>query len=187
MLAVEPAEQMRAVLAARLPAAQVVAGTAEATGLPAGCADAVVAGAAFHWFDRDRAFPEILRLLRAPGVLGLLGNGFDRSVPWVGAFGELVGPSRLGRPGHWPTPEELRAHFEAVDDCEFAHAQPTDRQRLLDLARSRSSVAALPVEERRELLERISALWDHEPELRGRESAVLPWMCRVRRCRGARS
>lgn len=42
-------------------------GTAEATGLPDGCADLVVAAQAFHWFDADRAGPEARRILRPGG------------------------------------------------------------------------------------------------------------------------
>ncbi|HTZ30079.1 MAG TPA: class I SAM-dependent methyltransferase, partial [Streptosporangiaceae bacterium] len=42
----------------------VAAATAEDTGLPDGCADVVTASQAMHWFDPDRALPEIARLLR---------------------------------------------------------------------------------------------------------------------------
>ena len=40
----------------------------EATGLPDGCADLVTGGQAFHWFDLDRALPEIDRILGPAGV-----------------------------------------------------------------------------------------------------------------------
>ncbi len=63
VIAVEPLAEMRTVLEDRVPQADVRAGTAERTGLPDASVDAVVAGAAFHWFDRSRAFPEIARIL----------------------------------------------------------------------------------------------------------------------------
>jgi ubiquinone/menaquinone biosynthesis C-methylase UbiE len=44
----------------------IAAATAEETGLPDGCADVVTASQAMHWFDPDRALPEIARLVR-PG------------------------------------------------------------------------------------------------------------------------
>jgi SAM-dependent methyltransferase len=47
----------------------VLAAGAEETGLPDGCADVVTASQAMHWFDPDRALPEIARLLRPGGVL----------------------------------------------------------------------------------------------------------------------
>jgi SAM-dependent methyltransferase len=185
--AVEPLAEMRTILAASLPDARILDATAEDTGLPDSTADAVVAGAAFHWFDLDRVWPEIARILRAPGVLGLLGNRFDRSVHWVGSLGAALGQSRLGRPGHWPTEDDLRGRFDDVQERELDHSEPVDRARLLDLAQSYSSVAASEEAQRSALLREVSALWDTEPELRGRDTAALPWRTRVRRCRGLRS
>jgi len=182
--AVEPLAEMRAILAGRLPEVRVVDGTAEETGLPDACADAVVAGAAFHWFDHARALSEIARILRLPGVVGLLGNGFDTSVGWVVRLREILGGSRLGRAGHWPSEEELRQHFDSVEEREFAHEQTVDRHLLRDLALSRSSVAMLEAGEREALLERVAALWVQEPELQGRDRVRLGYLTRVRRCCG---
>lgn len=183
--AVEPLAEMRAQLATRLGGVRIVTATAEETTLPDYSFDAVVAGAAFHWFDRARVFDEISRLLRAPGVLGLLGNGFDDDgTRWAARLREIIGSSRLGRRGHWPDPEELRAHFTSVDDGEFRHTEIVDRSRLRDLSLSRSSVAMLSESEREPILALLDALWDTEPELRGRDSAPLGYVTRVRRCRG---
>jgi SAM-dependent methyltransferase len=184
--AVEPLIEMRTILPARVPVARVVDGTAEQTGLADACADAVVAGAAFHWFDRVRAFPEISRILRSPGVMGLLGNSFDTSVQWVAHLREILGGSRLGRPGHWPSDEELLQYFGSVEEREFPHEQTVDRDLLRDLALSRSSVALLERPERSVLLERVTALWVDEPELQGRDRARLGYLTRVRRCSGLR-
>lgn len=181
--AVEPLEEMRAILAEQVPDARIVAATAESTGLPAGSADAVVAGAAFHWFDRTRTFPEIVRILRPPGTLGLLGNGFDTALGWVGRLREIIGESRLSRPGHWPEADELRDWFAEVDDQEFTLDHWVDRERLLDLAVSRSGIATLAPDERAALLDRVSALWDEDPDLRGRSSVNLRYITRVRRAR----
>src|SRR5436309_15901895 len=49
---VEPDPQMAALSGA-------VIGSAEKIPLPDGAVDAVVAGQAYHWFDRERAHPEI--------------------------------------------------------------------------------------------------------------------------------
>src|SRR4051794_35122333 len=54
---VEPNADMRAAadgLLAQYPAFRSVDGSAEATTLPAGSADLVIAGQAFHWFDAAR-------------------------------------------------------------------------------------------------------------------------------------
>ncbi len=184
--AVEPLSEMRAILQDRVREARVLNGTAEETGLPDACADAVVAGAAFHWFDRARAFPEISRILRAPGVVGLLGNGFDTSVQWVAHLREILGGSRLGRPGHWPSDEELLQYFDSVQERDFPHEQTVDRDLLRDLALSRSSIATLETVQQEELLNRVAELWVNEPELRGRHQARLGYLTRVRRCSGLR-
>ena len=42
-------------------------GTAEATMLPDRGADFIIAGQAFHWFDREKCQPEFLRILKPGG------------------------------------------------------------------------------------------------------------------------
>ncbi len=71
LVAVEPAANMRAVMEERLPAVRVLEGTAESIPLDAGSVDAIIVGNAFHHFDRERAFAEIVRVLRPGSVLAL--------------------------------------------------------------------------------------------------------------------
>jgi SAM-dependent methyltransferase len=71
LVAVEPAANMRAVLAERLPAGRVLGGTAESIPLGDDSVDAVVVGSAFHRFDRERAFAGIACVLRPGRVLAL--------------------------------------------------------------------------------------------------------------------
>ena len=184
--AVEPLVRMRAILQDRLPAARVLEGTAEQLPLADASVDAVVVGAAFHWFDQSAALAEVARVLRPPGVLGLLGNSFDTSVPWVASLREILGPPAIQRPGHWPAVAVLAELFEEVSDEQFAHNQHVERSTLRDLASSRSSLAIMGTQERELVLERIDALWRESEELSGRRSTVLPWLARVRRCRRLR-
>jgi SAM-dependent methyltransferase len=186
VVAVEPLTQMREILAENLPGARVLQGTAEEIPLERASVDAVVAGAAFHWFEHGRALEEIRRVLREPGILGLFGNRFDRSRRWVAHLGELLGEPELGRPGHWPSPQQLEEYFATCERREFTHVQSVDRGRLEDFARSRSSVAIMPGLERNRLLQSIDGLWDEEPELVGRGSAELVWITHVGACRGVR-
>ena len=186
--AVEPLAEMRAILSARLPEVPVVAASAEDTGLPTGSADAVIAGAAFHWFHRARAFPEIVRILRPGGLLGLLGSRLDRSVPVAARVSEALDEGRrLGRAGHWPDADELSQWFRDVDpERRFPFGHPVDRGRLLDLAVSRSQLAIRNPDERRQELQRLGAFWDADPDLADRELVALPYMAVVVRARSVR-
>jgi SAM-dependent methyltransferase len=184
--AVEPLAQMRAVLEQAAPGARALAGTAEQLPLADSSVDAVVVGAAFHWFDQRLALDEIERVLRTPGVLGLLGNAFDVSTAWVASLRGILGPPALDRPGHWPSTQTLGERFEEVGDREFGHSQTVDRARLRDLVLSRSAVAGADEQDRALVFSEVDALWAREDELLGRTEAQVPWIARVRRCRGLR-
>jgi SAM-dependent methyltransferase len=186
VIAVEPLAEMRAILTSSLPAAHALAGSAERLPLADDSVDAVTVGAAFHWFDQRVALAEIARVLRPPGVLGLLGNGFDTSLTWVARVREILGPPAIEKPGHWPSGEDLGEIFADIEDREFPHHQPIDRASLRDLASSRSSLAIMSDAEREGVLASLDLLWEQEPELVGHDEAQLPWWARVRRCRRLR-
>jgi ubiquinone/menaquinone biosynthesis C-methylase UbiE len=186
VIAVEPLAEMRAILTETLPAARSLAGSAEQVPLPDKSVDAVTVGSAFHWFDESAALAEIARVLRPPGVLGLLGNAFDTSPTWVARVREILGPPAIQRPGHWPSVEDLGERFTEIEDHEFPQEQRIDRAGLRDLASSRSSLALMAEDEREGVLAGLDRLWEQEPELIGRTDVLLPWLTRVRRCRGLR-
>jgi SAM-dependent methyltransferase len=90
LVAVEPDPQMRAVLAAELPEVEVLDGSAERLPLPDASVDAIFAGQAFHWFARPATDRELARVLRPGGVVGLIWNMPDRSVPWLPELAQAV-------------------------------------------------------------------------------------------------
>jgi SAM-dependent methyltransferase len=185
VIAVEPLAEMRALLEAGVPGAEVLAGKAEQLPLGDASVDAVVAGAAFHWFDQEPALAEIGRVLRPGGTLALLGNSFDTAVPWQGELRQILGPATLGRPGHWPEPDHLTKLFTAVDEETFPHSGPMDLPKLRDYASSRSGFAVLAPEVRAERLGEIDSLWERTPELSS--GGEMRWLSRVLRCRGLRA
>jgi SAM-dependent methyltransferase len=83
VIAVEPDDRMRAVLAARSPGVRAVAGRGEAIPLPDASVDALFISSAWHWLDHDLAVPEIARVLRDGGRLGVLWTSRDRHTDWV--------------------------------------------------------------------------------------------------------
>jgi SAM-dependent methyltransferase len=94
VLGVEPNADMRAAaetLLASYPTFESVAGSAEETTLPDRSVDLVVAGQAFHWFDRPKARAEFRRVLRPGGFVVLLWNTrrLDTS-PFLRAYEALL-------------------------------------------------------------------------------------------------
>jgi SAM-dependent methyltransferase len=83
VVAIEPDERMRAVLAERSPEVRVLAGWGEQMPLPDGCADGVFVSTAWHWLDPVLAVPEIARVLRPGGRLGVIWTSRDRREDWV--------------------------------------------------------------------------------------------------------
>ncbi len=125
--AVEPDPGMLAELRARTPAADARQGSAEEVPAPDGTFDAVLVGQAFHWFDTDRAMPEIARVLRPGGVLAAIWNADDDTEPWVAGYHEAASRDRpvpgVPRGGDRP---EFPPHpaFAPGDRAEFRHEHP---------------------------------------------------------------
>ncbi len=91
---VEPNAEMRGAgdrLLTKYPSFVSVNATAEATTLPDSSIDLVVAGQAFHWFQRDAAKAEFTRILKPGGWVALVWNGFRvEASPVVRGYHELL-------------------------------------------------------------------------------------------------
>jgi SAM-dependent methyltransferase len=101
VVAVEPGAPMLRQLTAAVPEAEALEAPAESIPLPDESVDAAFAGQAYHWFDRERAVPELHRVLRTGGGLALLWNWWDERDPLQRELGPVVG---FG--GHRPFAEE---------------------------------------------------------------------------------
>jgi SAM-dependent methyltransferase len=159
VIAVEPIEEMRALIR---PPIEAVEGSAEEIPLPAGSADGLTVAQAFHWFDGDRALAEIYRVLRPGGALALIWNRRRDDDELAAAVKEIIEPHRAGTPHHrtgdWRNVFESTILFGPLVEHRFPNSQELDAEGLAMRFGSVSFVAALPDEERNQVLERLRAL-----------------------------
>ncbi|CAI9400928.1 class I SAM-dependent methyltransferase [Nocardioides sp. T2.26MG-1] len=169
--ATDPDEQMLAVLRERLP--DVPTSVAGAEDLPAADAsyDVVVVAQAFHWFDHERALPEIARVLKPGGRLAVVWNARDERIPWVRRLGALIGSPEQLRSMEQVESSEL---FGPVEEDTLRHWQVVDRESIADLALSRSAIATLDAEARAAKLAEVVAFYDDFG--RGMDGMQLPYV-----------
>jgi SAM-dependent methyltransferase len=169
VIAVEPDPAMLAQLHRVLPDVPALAGSAEAIPLPDRSVDAVLSGNAMHWFDLDRAGPEIARVLSPGGVLAGLWNLLDVRVVWGAALARVSGPAAIGprdTPASWRRAvAELRPPgFGSPEQAEFGHAQRRTAGSLTATLATRAGLLVMPEPERRASLDRIRSFLAGRPE-----------------------
>jgi SAM-dependent methyltransferase len=160
VIAVEPSPEMIAELRRALPGVEALEGAAERIPVPDARFDAVTAGQAFHWFDPERALPEIARVLRPGGTLGLVWNLWNDESPLVSRLYELLPP--FGTVGD-PTEPLFRSElFGPIETEAFEWARSFARDELVETVSTQSSVAILEPADRADRLAAIGRLWDAE-------------------------
>jgi SAM-dependent methyltransferase len=174
VIAVEPADAMRRLLAVLCPEAEACSGTAHEIPLTDASVDAVFAAEAFHWFDDERALAEIARVLRPQGALVLMWN--LPAGPWepsTEAVEQLLSergpkpgevqydPLDLGGPrfvsGEWRL-ALAESPFELLEEARLPNPQTLDRDGLVAFYASMGWLADLPDEERLPLLDEVRSL-----------------------------
>ncbi len=178
IVALEPVDAMRAEIERRFDV-RTLGGAADAIGLPDGSVDAVLCAQAFHWFATPAAVAEMRRVLKPGGVLGLIWNGRDVSVPWVAAMAAIVDPHQGDTPryqtGRWrdvfPAPGLVALPERHARNL---HVGSPDNV-IVDRVLSTSFIAALPSDRRAAVERDLRSLIDATPELRGKAEIALPY------------
>ena len=172
--AVEPDPQMLAELRRTMPEVSSVPGSAEEIPLPDASLDAVLAGQAMHWFDMDRALPEIARVLRPGGVLAGLWNVDDDRVGWVAGLAEISTRKSSITLTTWRGSAaksrqeqmlgEVSDLFAAAEVGEFGHGQGRTADSLLATIGTHSHLLVMEGAERARLLARVGDFLRGQPE-----------------------
>ncbi len=157
--ATDPDPAMLEILESRFPNIRTSLSSAEEIPAPDSSYDVVIAAQSFHWFDLERAIPEIVRVLRPGGRISIVWNEREESIPWVKKFGRLIGADHQPPKGHHEPEAALKGSmkFIMVENSRHKHWQTVNRKTIWDLVRSRSHVAVLDEaaqeEKKAELLE----------------------------------
>jgi ubiquinone/menaquinone biosynthesis C-methylase UbiE len=190
VVAVEPNDEMRGVLAGRSAGVRVLAGTAERMPLPDAFADAVFVGDAFHWFDGPAAVDELARVVRPGGGVALLWNhwwsdGDDGTVnsldPPLPATAQALFDEVYVRSGRAAARASMADPLAAFADGPFGplaeepfpRVEELSGAQVVDLFSTVSSMASLRPDEREVLKRRLRGLL--EPSYRLEITSVLHW------------
>jgi SAM-dependent methyltransferase len=183
--AVEPDARMRAVLASRVPEAEIVAGQAEEIPADDASFDVVMAASAWHWVDETLALPEVARVLRPGGWLSLLWSGPDRNIEWMRtlwAGGTPLSPEQsaaldarrrdrhvvnLGPDSPFGQPERWLTNW----------TQPMTKGELVGLAGTYSAVITMGEEDRQDYLDAMTRFLDTHEELGSMDVIDVPMRC----------
>ncbi len=165
VIAVEPDQDMLAALRRKLPGVTAAAGRAEAIPLPEGSVDAVLAGQSAHWFDLDRAMPEIARVLAPGGVFAGLWNADDDRVDWVAGLHRATGRRNVAAFTSFAAGEDygiaawLRGPgaglFWPPEDAGFEHGQVRTAESLIATMRTHSMFLIMEPAERAAVFARV--------------------------------
>ncbi|ANF31164.1 SAM-dependent methyltransferase [Leifsonia xyli] len=176
VVAVDPSPEMLRVLRERLPDVAAHEGTGERLPLPDASAGVVLVAQAWHWMDAERAIPEVARVLRPGGRLGLVWNERDESFGWVRELGELMDAGSAAFDDE--ADPVLAPPFGPLEKHETRWVQALDHEGLLDLARSRSYFITKDPDAQAAVIESLRRLMREHPDLAGRDTFELPYVTR---------
>ncbi|MGN6790766.1 MAG: class I SAM-dependent methyltransferase [Streptosporangiaceae bacterium] len=183
--AVEPDPQMLAELCRAAPEVTALAGRAEAIPLPDASVDAVIAGQAAHWFDLDRAMPEIARVLARGGVFAGLWNTDDDRVDWVAGLHRVSGRKNVVACTSYRPDENDpisawvagpgRGLFLPPDGAGFEHVHARTASSLIETMRTHSMFLIMEAAERETVLDAVADYLAATPQTATGEFAFPLW------------
>ena len=169
VVAVEPLDAMRTILARAIGPDRALAGSAEALPLPDASVDGAVCSDAWHWFDGARAADELHRVVRPGGgvvvcVSKVRGYEGDDRPAWVSEIGAVLDSlwQAVDHPylGGSRQPDGLEHHagFEPIEVRSVPFVHHTTRETQLAHYASMSYISSLEPAPRAEALGTLEAI-----------------------------
>jgi hypothetical protein len=131
--------------------------------------------------------PEIHRVLRAEGRLGMIWNIRDESSDWSERLTLIF--DRLADAGapryrdmRWREPFERTELFGPLHHQVAYHVHEVSREAFFDRVLSVSYVASAPEDERERVIAEVTQMLETDPALRGRDDIVMPYRTDVYWC-----
>ncbi|UJP11183.1 methyltransferase domain-containing protein [Microbacterium sp. KUDC0406] len=174
VIAVEPSEQMLAVLRSKLPAVESHVGTAEGIPVADASVDVVTVAQAFHWFDRAPACAEIRRVLVPGGTLGLLWNHSDARCTWDRACHRVAHPAVSETDETTSSAADELPGFTFVAHTEVAWSERITRADYIARWLTVSSFLAASDDECARMVAEVERILDADPDTAGRDEFDLP-------------
>jgi SAM-dependent methyltransferase len=143
----------------------------------------VVVSAAWHWLDPERAVPEITRVLRPGGRLGVIWVSRDDRVPWVAEFNAFARESREADQAEGRRRWRRRVEFppgtpmSPAEEYSVEFSVPMTKDQLVGLLGTYSGIITLEAGPRAEFSRRVRAFLDRQPW----DQVDLPLICRCLR------
>jgi SAM-dependent methyltransferase len=186
VVAIEPLDEMRAILTRKIGADRALAGRAEELPLPNASVDGAVCADAWHWFDGAQAADELARVVRPGGgvvvcVTYPLWYGSNEAPDWW--LDLVVVHTALPKADHpalvsgWQEPDVFEGHpaFEDLQTREESFVHHTERDGIVAHWASMSFVAALPEAQRTEFLAQLDGMLAR----RGIEAVDVPYLAKL--------
>jgi SAM-dependent methyltransferase len=157
--AAEPVPEMRRVLAKTVTVRHLVSAVAEQLPFAPDSFSLVTVAQAFHWFDADRVWRELARVVRPGGHVAVVWNSRVSHTDWQRRLWELMDELEISAP--WRN-RENRAEppdpWKLVDRLEHVHDDPTTAALIADRMASVSAVAVLAAGERSRVQRQVQEL-----------------------------
>jgi SAM-dependent methyltransferase len=168
VVAVEPLDAMRAILAGHIGPDRALAGHAEELPLGDASVDGALCSDAWHWFDGPRAADELARVIRPGGGMVVCVThprwlASDGAPDWWLDLGVVHAALPKGDHPYLTgsrRPDGLEGHpaFEPLEERDEPFVHATDRAGIVAHWASMSFVATLPAQQRAAFLDELDAM-----------------------------